>query len=397
MSSINPLVERDGVRLPRVKDEHRPHRLESGAIRIGGEVYGLAAEIDDPNGWAWAALDLMDGTRDCAEIAERLSQRFPGLSAAAAGEIVRLLVASGYVEDAGAVPPASLSPREQVRYSRNKAYFRRVDLAQRGHGWEAQLRLRAARVVVLGLGGTGSHAAWALAAAGVGWLHCVDSDEVELSNLSRQVLYDENDVGRAKSTAIVARLRALNSDITVTAARQRITSRQDLAELIRDADMLALCADEPRASTTDLPPRDRPSPEGRARTTLDGQGIRIWANRECAAAGTPWAGGGYSGPLVTVGVFGPTGPCYECVNAGERARRPRGMPVDLGGPGAIAPSAGISGQLVAQAVISQLTGIPPVPPGYIRGVNLLAPDHLVYVRHPARRDCPICRPESTLH
>ncbi|WP_248961115.1 HesA/MoeB/ThiF family protein [Sphaerisporangium perillae] len=357
---------------PRVKAEHRPHRYADGTVRIGGEIYGLAAEIDDPDGWVWAALSLMDGTLPVAQITSRLALAFRELSAAQAESLVAQLIASGYLEDAAAVPPPELSAREVDRYSRNHAFFRQVDLAPREHGWEAQLRLRNARVVVLGLGGTGSHAAWALAAAGVGRLHCVDPDVVEPSNLNRQVLYGEADIGRAKADVAVRRLRAVNSDVTITGERLRVGGQEELAELVSGADMLALCADEPR-----------------------GHGLRVWANRACASAGIPWAGGGYSGPLVTVGVYEPGHPCYECVSAGERARRRPGTPVDLGGPGVIATSAGISGHLVAHAVITQLTGIPAIPPGRIGGLNLIAPDHLIDVRHPARDDCPVCGREAT--
>ncbi|WP_328709546.1 hypothetical protein [Microbispora hainanensis] len=59
-----------------MKSEHRPYRLDGGAIRIGGDTYGIAAEIDDPEGWVWAALQLMDGSRDPDAIATLLSDRF---------------------------------------------------------------------------------------------------------------------------------------------------------------------------------------------------------------------------------------------------------------------------------------------------------------------------------
>jgi molybdopterin/thiamine biosynthesis adenylyltransferase len=355
------------LRRPRVKPEHRPHRYPDGTVRIGGDIYGLAAEIDDPDGWAWTALSLMDGTRPVEDVVSGLRSAFPGLSAREAESVVTQLIGSGYVEDAIASPPRELSARELDRYSRNHAFFRRIDLTPREHGWEAQLRLRNARVMVLGLGGTGSHAAWALTAAGVGHLHCVDPDVVELSNLSRQVLYGEADIGQAKADLAVRRLREVNSDVTIRGDRVRVGSEEQLAELVSGADVLALCADEPR-----------------------GHVLRVWANRVCARAGIPWAGGGYSGPLVTVGVYGPGGPCYECVSAGEQARRRPGSLADLGGPGVIATSAGIAGHLVAHAVITQLTGVPPIAPGRIWGINLIAPDQLIDIRHPARDDCPVC-------
>ncbi|MEQ4301646.1 ThiF family adenylyltransferase [Plantactinospora sp. B6F1] len=364
---------------PRVKSEHEPYRLADGRIRIGGGVFGIAAEISDADGVAWATLQAMDGTRSLDEIAAYVCEQHPWLSTQEAVAVTDQLIASGYVEDAAAAVPDALSPRERERYSRSQAFFRWVDLRQQAHGWQAQLRLRDASVLVLGLGGTGATAAWALAASGVGRLHCVDADVVELSNLNRQMLYTESDVGRAKVDVAVERLRRFNSDIAVTGERLRVTAPEDLTKLLVGCDVLALCADEPRGA----------------------DGIRAWTNRACAAAGVPWVGAGYNGPLVTVGTFTPGGgACYECLVNSERERQRAQAERDeasmdfvlgLGGPGVMAASAGISGHLVGHAVIAVLTGAPELPTGCVYGVNLVAPDHLVMTGSPGRQPgCPVC-------
>ena len=54
------------MRLMRVKPEHEAYRLPDGTVRVGGAIYGIAAEIKDPSGVVWAALRAMDGTRDRA-------------------------------------------------------------------------------------------------------------------------------------------------------------------------------------------------------------------------------------------------------------------------------------------------------------------------------------------
>ncbi|WP_432928628.1 HesA/MoeB/ThiF family protein [Microbispora sp. CA-135349] len=355
-----------------MKAQHRPHRYGDDRIRIGGSIYGVAAEISDPDGYAWTALTAMDGTRTPDEVAARLRHAFPGLTAAEAAGVVGLLLNSGYVEDAAAPGPEELSLRELERYSRNAAFFRGVDLTPREHGWEAQVRLKRSRVLVLGLGGTGSHTAWALAACGVGEIHCVDRDLVELSNLTRQALYREADIGRPKVDVAVARLAEVNSSVRITGEIRAIECEEDMLGLVRGFDAVAMCADEPA---------------GRG-------GIRVWANRACLAERIPWALGGYNGPLVSVGAFTPDGPCYECLTAGIDASLAPGIPVDLGGPGVIAPSAGVSGHLTAQAVIAFLTGIPAPSGSYVTGVNLIAPDQHVYTRHPAAPGCPACTPDA---
>ncbi|GAA0414167.1 ThiF family adenylyltransferase [Microbispora corallina] len=357
--------------MPKVKPEHKPFRLAGGTVRIGGDTHGIAAEIDDPEGWVWTALHLMDGTHDPDTIATLLSDRFADLPSVRSTAIVSALMASGYVEDAAAIIPSELSERELDRYSRSRAFFRRVDLTPREHDWELQLKLKRSRAVVLGLGGTGSHVAWALAAVGVGEIHCVDPDRIELSNLNRQILYTEDDIGQFKADVAANRISRVNSDVTVTRSRERVESEGDLARLVDGYDVLALCADEPRGA----------------------ENIKVWASRACAAAGVPWAGGGYSGPVVTCGVFAPPeGACYECVSAQATADRPPEIEVDLGGPGVIAFSAGISGQMVAQSVVSLITGVPDPMPGTLRAMNLaVLGDHDVFQALP-RADCTNCHP-----
>jgi molybdopterin/thiamine biosynthesis adenylyltransferase len=220
-------------------------------------------------------------------------------------------------------------------------------------------------------------AALALAASGIGRLHCIDADTVELSNLNRQALYTEDDLGKPKADAALPRLRQLNSDIEITAERLEIASQDDCAAAVAGCDLFALCADEP-------------------------DDLRIWANRACLAAGVPWVDGGYHGPLVTVGVYVPgTGACWECLRAGELARLDlpagdsedlvRGMPRAPGHP-ATAVSAGLSGQLVAYLAMALLTGTSQVTPGTVYGINLMVPGDQVVIEHPRRSGCPACAP-----
>ena len=91
-------------------------------------------------------------------------------------------------------------------------------------GLDGQRKLRDARVVLIGAGGLGSPAALYLAAAGVGHLTLVDDDRVERSNLHRQVLHAEADVGRLKTDSGAARLEASNPSVQVTRVTERLTA-----------------------------------------------------------------------------------------------------------------------------------------------------------------------------
>jgi adenylyltransferase/sulfurtransferase len=109
-----------------------------------------------------------------------------------------------------------MTDEERIRYSRH--------LIMPEVGAEGQRRLNAARVLCIGAGGLGSPAALYLAAAGVGTIGLVDFDDVDLSNLQRQVLHGTKDVGRKKTESARDRLRDLNPKIEIQAHNVRFTS-----------------------------------------------------------------------------------------------------------------------------------------------------------------------------
>lgn len=104
-------------------------------------------------------------------------------------------------------------------------------------GAEGQARLGGARVLVVGAGGLGAPAAMYLAAAGVGHLTIADGDRVEATNLHRQVLFAERDVGAPKAEAAARRLRAMNATVTVEAIPAQVTA-SNVLELVRAADVV---------------------------------------------------------------------------------------------------------------------------------------------------------------
>ncbi len=122
-----------------------------------------------------------------------------------------------------------LSNLERIRYSRH--------LVIPEFGEENQLKLKNARVMVVGAGGLGSPALLYLAAAGIGTLGIVDSDIVEISNLQRQVIFSMEDVGRNKAEAAAARLIQLNPLLTIQPYPIRISSSNALA-LIQTYDVV---------------------------------------------------------------------------------------------------------------------------------------------------------------
>lgn len=123
-----------------------------------------------------------------------------------------------------------LSSQEYKRYSRH------LNLPQ--FGIEEQVKLKKARVLVVGAGGLGSPVLLYLAAAGVGTLGIIDGDTVALSNLQRQILYTTDQIGQYKIEAAVDRLKNLNTDIDIVCHTEQL-SNENAIDIIQQYDIVA--------------------------------------------------------------------------------------------------------------------------------------------------------------
>jgi adenylyltransferase/sulfurtransferase len=122
-----------------------------------------------------------------------------------------------------------LDPQELERYDRQ--------IMIPGFGVEGQVKLKEARVLIAGAGGLGCPAATYLTAAGVGEIRIVDFDCVALSNLNRQVLHWEKDLGDLKVHSVSSKLSGLNSSITISGLTETITEKT-VINIISGADII---------------------------------------------------------------------------------------------------------------------------------------------------------------
>ncbi len=128
----------------------------------------------------------------------------------------------------------SLQREEITRYSRH--------ILLENVGMAGQLRLKRARVFIVGIGGLGNPAAQYLAAAGVGTLGLCDHDTVSLTNLQRQVMFRTDDIGRYKVEVARQHLLAINPHISIHSFTDRVTA-ENLPSLIQDYDVVVDCTD----------------------------------------------------------------------------------------------------------------------------------------------------------
>ncbi|MDB5442142.1 MAG: molybdopterin biosynthesis protein [Phenylobacterium sp.] len=229
-------------------------------------------------------------------------------------------------------------------------------LVLREVGGPGQQKLKAGSALIVGAGGLGAPAALYLAAAGIGTLILADPDDVDLSNLQRQVIYTEDDIGRPKPEAAAERLAALNPHIFV-AGFNGAFDETTADELIDGVDMV-----------------------------LDGTddfATRFAVNAACVRHGKPLVTGAIGRWTGQVGVFSGA-PCYQCLVPE--------IPPDAEtctAVGVVGALAGVIGSMMALEAIKLMTGAGEPLSGRLMIYDALAGETRT-VRVAADPDCPVC-------
>ena len=254
--------------------------------------------------------------------------------------------------------PVSLTPEQKSRYSRH--------LLLPEVGLEGQLKLLNSKVLLLGAGGLGSPTALYLAAAGVGTLGIVDDDVVDVSNLQRQVIHNEETLGQSKVESAAAAIAKLNPDVKVEKYATRLDA-SNIMEIIEGYDVIVDGVDN-------FP----------TRYLLNDATVRLKIPVVSASIL------GFDGQLA---VFAPyEGPCYRCLYP---TPPPAELAPSCGANGVLGVLPGTMGLLQATEVIKLVTesGDPLI--GRLLLYDALATS---FTELKVRRDpdCPICSrdPES---
>src|SRR5580698_3370381 len=217
-------------------------------------------------------------------------------------------------------PTAALSKEEILRYSRH--------LIMPEVGMEGQLKLKNAKVLLVGTGGLGAPLGLYLSAAGVGRLGLVDFDVVDFTNLQRQVTFGTSDVGKFKSEAARERLSNLDPNIQIEAFETKLTSENAL-ELFKDFDVIV-------DGTDNFP-------------------TRYLVNDACILLGKPNVYGSifrFEGQATVFGM--PGGPCYRCLYPEPP---PPGLVPSCAEGGVLGILPGLLGVIQATEVIKLILGV----------------------------------------
>lgn len=200
-------------------------------------------------------------------------------------------------------------------------YSRQTMLPQFGE--DGQEKLTDASVLIIGAGGLGTPIMFDLASAGVGTIGLADNDIIKESNLNRQYIHFEEDIGSLKVNSAAAKLRALNSDISVIPHDTAI-NKDNAYELISQYDVVALAVDNVQA--------------------------RMIVNDSCVQLGIPFADGGVNGFVGTATFIDPAKtPCLACLYGTAQPPEENF--------GAISPVVGMIANLEATAILQYLLGL----------------------------------------
>ena len=265
----------------------------------------------------------------------------------------RLRARAGACAAAAAGPTPLFSEAELNRYARH--------IVLRELGGPGQKALKQARVLVIGAGGLGSPALLYLAAAGVGTIGVIDDDKVDNSNLQRQVIHHDGDIGSPKVQSAMQAMQAQNPNVVVRPYARRLTP-EIAADLFAEYDLI-----------------------------LDGTDnfdTRYLVNATAALQGKPLISGALSQWEGQLSVFDPArgAPCYQCIF--PQAPAP-GLAPSCAEAGVLGPLPGVVGAMMAVEAVKVITGAG----APLRGEMLIYDALYGETRKiglAARADCPIC-------
>lgn len=225
---------------------------------------------------------------------------------------------------------------------------------------EGQLRLLDARVLLIGLGGLGSAVSMYLCAAGVGELVLVDFDNVDLSNLQRQIVHGTKDIGRPKVESARDHLQALNPGVRIVTLAKALEDGE-LLEQVAQSDVVVDASDNFKT--------------------------RFAINEACVKSRTPLVSGAAIRFEAQLSVFNPAdadSPCYHCLYGESSA-----VNETCTENGVMAPLLGIVGSIQAAEAMKIIMGIGRTLQGRLMLIDLLSMDWQTATL-PKNPACPVC-------
>ncbi|MDF9413629.1 ThiF family adenylyltransferase [Brevibacillus laterosporus] len=361
---------------PILKEIHPIIEIGSDTLQIG-QVSGFLNHIPDETGSIKTLLQLLDGTRTSKQIHQELISKHPEVTFEELTEAITALNSLGYLEDHTWEETTSLSTTQKERYRANLRFFSIYSDIDNPPS-KIQEDLLQKKVTILGSGAFGSTLLSSFAGLGVTNVRIADFDRVELSNLNRQLLFKESDIGRLKIEVAEEFVTERNSSMSVETIRKKISSANDVKELIADSDLVILAADTPFFF------------------------IQRWVNTACVELEIPYMAGGVN---LTEGTFYHISPrktpCLDCFHLYHYDQNPDQYEQDLRylvdsgyhlPTATIAPNLSIITGIIASEACKILTGTSQVQSqGKFVSINFLTYETKIISETERKElDCPTC-------
>ena len=190
---------------------------------------------------------LLDGELSITEIHNYLVCKKYDVSIEELEEFINELDELELIEESQVFHSNIISESDMDRYNRQMLLFSSLPNNNIEKAIAIQEKIIESHVCIIGAGGTGSHFIYGLASMGIGALTIVDFDNVEESNLSRQMFYCKEDIGRSKINVLKEKCPLINDKTKYNYINKRIVTEDDIMEVVpNNCDLVILCADTPR-------------------------------------------------------------------------------------------------------------------------------------------------------
>jgi molybdopterin/thiamine biosynthesis adenylyltransferase len=216
-------------------------------LTLIGKSNGDVLAYEDPDNLLIHIAKFLDGNHTLQELQQNLeeigfNQSIDGLES---------IISKVFIEEKLVFNPGDhyiLSDREVLKYDRILHFFSSFDNVDFLKAQQMQQKLFKANILVLGVGGTGGHTAHSLIASGIRNMTIVDFDNIEITNVTRQMLYDESDLGSPKIEIAKQRLLKLNPEANIKIISKKIENTNDILNIIgkEQFDFVVNTMDNPR-------------------------------------------------------------------------------------------------------------------------------------------------------
>ncbi|QFT87896.1 Molybdopterin-synthase adenylyltransferase [Bacillus sp. THAF10] len=262
--------------------------ISKNLLRLGNSP-DKVVEIEDENGSIYMLLSLMDGNREISQIIDQVCLHYPDISEAEIKAAVEEFNNLGFLLHTDQNQHI-LGPNEQERFKGNVNYMSHFCPPNMDPS-HFQKKISNAKITIIGMGAFGCSLLFNLAGLGVRNVRIIDFDTVDLSNLNRQMLFNEQDIGRLKIDAAQDFMSAFYSSMKIETINQKIDQYTLIEPLIEGSDLVILAADQPFLL------------------------LQRWVNEACVNKSIPFIAGGIN---ITMGQFNTIIPgesgCIDCMH-----------------------------------------------------------------------------------